>query len=302
MKRMNKGGGQKTPDPQTAGGWVDFHLHSNSSDGSDSPEEVVRRAAEFGMRGLALTDHDSMQGLAEAAERARNSGLGFLNGVEISAGHGGIEVHVVGLGIHPDNGLFRDTIDALAKGRARRFLDMAKRLEDAGFPVLAFAEDAVRDGAPCGRMNLAARLREMGITRSVQEGFDRFLKPGGAGYVPKPLTTVDEAVGAVHAAGGLAFVAHPGLGKGLLRILPDLLTRPFDGIEAYHVSHSPARTEELLRLARDRGLYVSGGSDCHGTIKGHVPEMGRVRVPVAVVRPLLERLGPDCWGAAIPPV
>jgi predicted metal-dependent phosphoesterase TrpH len=279
---------------------VDFHLHSNCSDGSDVPAEVVRRAAAMGMRGLALTDHDSVRGLEEAAASAKLSNLGFVKGVEISAGHGSVEVHVIGLGIDPSEGLFRSTIAALAAGRARRFLDMARRLQETGLPVLEYAEGVLRKGEACGRMNLAAHLREKGITKTVQEGFDRYLKPGGAGYVAKPLVSVDIAVDAVHAAGGLAFVAHPGLSKGLLRILPELLARPFDGIEAYHVSHSAARVEELLRLARTRGLYVSGGSDCHGNIKGHAPEMGRVRVPLAVVRPLLERVGHDDWGVVSP--
>ena len=297
---MSSGGLGKGGVAPDAGGWVDLHLHSRCSDGSDSPAEVVRRAAVMGMSGLALTDHDSVQGLEEAAAAAGQAGLGFLNGVEISAGHAGIEVHVVGLGVHPDCGFFRETIAGLAQGRTRRFLEMARKLQDAGLDVLAFAEATVRDGEPCGRMNLAARLKEMGVTRSVQEGFDRFLKPGGAGYVPKPLVSVETAVEAVHAAEGLALVAHPGLSKGLLRILPELLKRPFDGIEAYHVSHSPARVDELLGLARERGLYVAGGSDCHGTIKGHRPEMGRVHVPLAAVRPLLERLGSGDWKPVTP--
>ncbi len=288
---MNSGVPGKGGVPSDTGGWVDLHLHSCCSDGSDRPAEVVRRAAALGMSGLALTDHDSVQGLDEAAGAARQYGLGFLNGVEISAGCGGIEVHVTGLGVRPENGLFQETVSGLAGGRSRRFLDMARRLQDAGYPVLEHAEAAVRDGRPCGRMNLAARLKEMGVTRTVQEGFDRFLKPGGAGYVPKPLIPVEDAIKAVHAAEGLAFVAHPALSKSLLRLLPELLKRPFDGIEAYHMSHSPAQVGELLDLVRARGLYVAGGSDCHGTIKGQAPEMGRVRVPLAVIRPLLERLG-----------
>jgi predicted metal-dependent phosphoesterase TrpH len=250
------------------------------------------------MSGLALTDHDSVAGLEEAAASARQYGLGFLNGVELSAGHAAMEVHVVGLGVCRESECFREAVAGLAEGRVRRFLEMAKRLQEAGFSVLEYAEKAVREGKPCGRMNLAARLRAMGVTRTVQEGFDRFLKPGGAGYIPKPLIPVEDAVAAVHASEGLAFVAHPGLGKNLLRILPELLKMPFDGIEAYHVSHSPARVEELMRVARERGLYVSGGSDCHGTIKGHSPEMGRVRMPLAVIRPLLERLGAGDWECA----
>ncbi len=144
-------------------------------------------------------------------------------------------------------------------------------------------------GRPLSRMHLAYHLRLAGVTQTTQEGFDRFLKTGRPAYVPKLTCPVQEAVERIHAAGGLAFVAHPGLARGLRKLLPALLELPFDGIEAYHISHSPGRTREFVELAESRGLLVSGGSDCHGAIKG-APEMGKVRLPLRHVDAIRERL------------
>jgi predicted metal-dependent phosphoesterase TrpH len=127
-------------------------------------------------------------------------------------------------------------------------------------------------------MHIAQELLAMGVTKTIQEGFDRFLKHGTPAYVPKKTLCSEDAVAHIHAAGGLAFVAHPGLSKSTRKLLPKLLALPFDGIEAYHISHSPGRTEEFLAVAAERNLLVTGGSDCHGMAKGKA-EMGKVRMP-----------------------
>jgi predicted metal-dependent phosphoesterase TrpH len=115
------------------------------------------------------------------------------------------------------------------------------------------------------------------------------MNAGGPAYVPKETMPLADAVDLIHGAGGLAFVAHPGLGKTTRKLLPELLTYPFDGIEAYHVSHSPGRVEEFTTLAQERGLLITGGSDCHGTIKGKAL-LGSVRTPVAVYEAMLNAL------------
>ncbi len=267
--------------------WADLHTHSNCSDGADAPAEVAGRAAGLGMSLLALTDHDTLAGLAEARSAAAGAGVGFVNGVEISASFENREVHVTGLGISEDHPDLNACLGRLQSARVGRLAAMRGRLSRAGIPV----EETPADSPMTGRMHLAVRLHAMGVTRTVQEGFDRFLKPGRPGWVPKTLCPADEAVALIQAAGGLAFVAHPGLGKGLFNMLPRLLELPFDGVEAWHVSHTPGMVGDLLALARERGLLVSGGSDCHGGVKGKRPEMGKVRVPLGEIAPLLARLG-----------
>ncbi len=267
--------------------WADLHTHSACSDGADPPADVVGRAAGLGMSLLALTDHDTLAGLPEARAAASRADIAFLNGVEISASFENREVHVTGLGVSENHPALNACLERLQTGRVGRLLAMRARLADAGIHVGESSEETPMTG----RMHLAVRLHAMGVTRTVQEGFDRFLKAGRPGWIPKTLCPADEAVAVIQAAGGLALVAHPGLGKGIFKMLPRLLELPFDGVEAWHVSHSPGMVGDLLALAHERGLLASGGSDCHGGVKGKRPEMGKVRVPLAGIAPLLARLG-----------
>ena len=268
--------------------WGDLHTHSSFSDGADAPEAVVRRAAACGASLLALTDHDTVDGLGRARAEAASLGLDFLGGIELSARLGRREIHVTGLGVdaaHPD---LRALAARLHAGRLERSRRMVELLARAG---ICLDVPGAEEAAPSARMHIAVRLHAMGITRTVQEGFDRFLKPGRPAWAPKTLCSIGEALDAVRAAGGVALVAHPGLTPDLLSALPELLRHPFDGIEAWHVSHGPERVAALLALAEERGLLVAGGSDCHGNIKGEPPALGRVRVPLGRLRPLRERLG-----------
>lgn len=269
-------------------GWGDLHTHSFCSDGADAPEEVVRRAADCGASLLALTDHDTVEGLARARAAAAAAGLDFLDGIELSARLGRREIHVTGLGVDPVHPDLCALAARLHAGRLERSRRMVELLAAEGIP-LDLPESG--DAAPSARMHIAVRLHALGVTRTVQEGFDRFLKPGRPAWVPKTLCSLGEALDAVHAAGGVGLVAHPGLTPDLHAALPELLRHPFDGIEAWHVSHSPARVGELLALAAERGLLVAGGSDCHGGVKGEPPALGKVRVPLEMLRPLRERLG-----------
>ena len=138
-------------------------------------------------------------------------------------------------------------------------------------------------------MHIARALHAAGHVKTVQHAFDKYLKPGKPGYVGHPRLECAEAVELIHAAKGLAFLAHPGIGAPV-RKLTGLLGLPFDGIECYHSKHSPGKTEMLLQLARERGLLVTGGSDCHGDAKGRA-EMGRVRLPMERFHAIVERLG-----------
>lgn len=260
--------------------YADLHLHSNHSDGSDAPARVTQRAAAAGMYAMALTDHDTLSGIPEARAESGRQGIALLSGVEISARFERREVHVMGLGVREDCAALSERLGTLQRARRERVDRMVDQLRAAGIPLDAERIRARTQGIAPGRMHVAVELRDQGTTRSTQEGFDRFLNFGCPGYVPKEMMSVEEALELIHAAGGLAFVGHPGLSKSLRQMLPKLLAFPFDGIEAYHISHSPGRTDEFLQLARGRGLLVSGGSDCHGAAKG-APEMGKVRMPYA---------------------
>ncbi len=258
--------------------WIDLHLHSSCSDGADAPDQVAARAAACGAAAIALTDHDTTAGLARARTAADALGLGFLEGVEISAAHQDRELHVVGLGVAPEAESLRALLDALGDMRRRRASKIVERLHRVGVHLDPPEPTPDQEQTPPGRMHVAVALQRMGAAATVQGAFDRYLNRGCPAHVPKQLPPVAQAIDAIHDAGGLAFLAHPGLGRRLLRHLPALLEFPFDGIEAWHPSHTPEITQECVHAAQARGLLLSGGSDCHGGVKGEPPALGRVKV------------------------
>ncbi len=260
--------------------YVDLHLHTHHSDGSDSPARVVQRAAALPIAAIALVDHDTVSGVIEGQQAAHAHGLGFLTGTEISARFESNEVHILGLGIDPLHPVLLGALEECVAARKERGLRMLERLRDLGIGLDENVLNARAAGGAISRMHIAAELRNQGITKSTQEGFDRFLNTGRPAYVPKTLLPAPAAIELIHGAGGLSFLAHPGLSRSTRRLLPKLFALPFDGIEAYHVSHSKSDTGDFLAFAKARRLLVTGGSDCHGAMKG-APEMGKVKTPVS---------------------
>lgn len=271
--------------------YVDLHLHSTHSDGADAPAEVAQRAAELGFAAIALTDHDSVTGLDEAREAAVAHGMEFMPGVEISANYGRFELHVLGLGISVQSEAIQTLLNRLKEGRSRRADLIIGKLNDLGIPITRKDVEARTANGTVGRLHLAQQLLDMGVTSGVQEGFDRFIGAGRKAYVPKKKLSCEQALAAIHEAGGLAVIAHPGVGRSTSRILPNLLRLPFDGIEVYHTRHRPEHVTEFARLAQEHGLLVTGGSDCHGRAKNQSPEMGKVRLPYAHFEHLKAALG-----------
>lgn len=260
---------------------VDLHLHTNHSDGSDSPARVVERAAGLGLAAIAITDHDTVSGVAEGAEVAERLGIELLPGVEISSKLGEGEVHILGLGVVPGPGPLMDALARQTEGRRSRAERMVARLNELGVPVERKNVEARTADGVVGRMHVALEIMAIGCAETVQEAFDKYIKAGRPAYVPKDVIAIAEAVELIHSAKGLAFVAHPGLGN-LHQRLDRLLEYPFDGIEVYHSRHTPGHLKQFEDIVRSRGLLATGGSDCHGTIKGERSLMGSVRVPYEV--------------------
>lgn len=266
--------------------FADLHLHTTFSDGLDHPSHVVKRAKDIGFAMIAITDHDTVDGIPEAQAAARAFSVDVLAGTEISCTFDRAEVHVVGLGVNPASVPLRDALDRLKQGRLERAAKIIEKLRHKGVEV--DLDSLLGQPGVIGRMNIARAIWESGQAKTVQHAFDKFLNPGKPAYAPHFRLTCEAAIAAIQGAGGLAFIAHPGIG-GASRRLSSLLKFPFDGIEAYHSKHSPGKTDALLQLARERNLLVSGGSDCHGETAGKA-EMGRVRVPWEFVERIREAL------------
>jgi len=264
---------------------VDLHLHSNHSDGIWSPAEVVTKAAEAELAAIALTDHDTVSGVAEALAEGGRAGIDVVPGIEISCLGDGYEVHLLGLFVdHTNPGLLDYTrwYHEERRNRARRILE---RLAELGMPLdqdALFAE--VGDGS-LGRPHIAEFLVRQGYVNSFEEAFDLYLGDGKPAYVPKRKLHPREAIELVHGAGGLAIAAHPGMDLTDEDLL-DLVSLGLDGVETIHPKHTPEQVAHYEEFARKHGLLVSGGSDCHG--RGDEILLGTLDVPYRVYVELRE--------------
>lgn len=270
-------------------GFVDLHLHTTHSDGSDSPERVVERALECQLDVIAITDHDETSAIPQAQQAASGHDLIILPGTEVSATFEGKELHILGLGIDPDSVALKEPLARMKQTRDLRAQRIVEKLQELGVPI-DMEQLRERAGAgTIGRIHIGQEVKELGFGRTVQDVFDKYIKAGRPAYVPKENLEAKEAIEAIHGAKGLAFVAHPGLGDQHNR-LETLCSLPFDGIEAYHSRHTERQTQTFLAFAESRRLLVTGGSDCHGSIKGHAPLMGKTKVPRAVYDTIREAL------------
>lgn len=278
---------------------IDLHSHSRVSDGTDSPAELVRRAAEEGLDVVALTDHDTFDGLAEALAEAEHQGVQVLPGMELSCAQRGDSVHLLAYGAdaaHP--GLAAELV-RVRGGRTDRLTPVLARLHELGVPV-SEAEVMVQVGSSpsVGRPHIADALIVAGHVGDRAEAFERFLADGGPAHVPRYAIAIERGIDLVHDAGGVAVIAHP-WGRGRERVLPpELLERlvdehGLDGLEVDHQDHDAEARHRLRGLTRRLGVLATGSSDYHGTGKRD-HELGCNTTDPAVYQEILNRLStPD---------
>ncbi|MBI1173879.1 MAG: PHP domain-containing protein [Sideroxydans sp.] len=252
----------------------DLHCHSTVSDGLLSPTELVARAAERGVKVLALTDHDDLDGLAEARVAAEQYGIQLINGVEISVSWRSHTVHVVGLHIDPAYPPLVEGVAGVRRGRGERAQKMADSLAASGIGgVLEGAYRYATNPGMIGRTHFARYLVESGRCKDVKSVFKNYLVKGKPGYVAHQWGALDEVIGWIRGSGGVAVLAHPGryvsgkkpMGRPtLLELLGEFIELGGQGIEVVCGSHTPAQYAEFGRYARELGLLASCGSDFHG--------------------------------------
>jgi hypothetical protein len=254
-------------------------------------------AAQVGLSAVAVTDHDSVDGLAEALDAGREFGVEVVPGVEVNIEHDGVPLDLLGyfLGGSPGEGL-RSTLEELRHGRDMRNARILERLRDLGYPVDAAELDAIAGGGAVGRPHIAEALRRRGHVVSVAEAFDRFLQRGAPCWVNRSRLSVFEAVRLIRHVAGVAVIAHPGLirtdAAGLARIVREARRCGAGGIECYHSSHDAATVARALALAKANGLVATGGSDFHGAAKPGVrlgQAAGGRPVPYSVLADLKRR-------------
>ena len=253
---------------------VDLHTHTTASDGSDSPFDLVEAAASLGLSAVAITDHDTTQGLEEAGEAASRVGIELVRGVELSLDWRGGAMHMLVLLVRrPD--LLHSRLAPVRRARMRRNLQIAEHLQSLGVEVTM--EEVKQEGGEgtIGRPHFASLLAKKGYVADIQEAFSRYLGRGCPAYAERYRLAPDEGIRLAHAVGGVAVLAHPltlGLeGGDLSDLLGDLAAQGMDGMEAYYGAYEPPTRRTLAKLARRHGLIPAGGSDYHGRFK---PQIG----------------------------
>lgn len=282
---------------------VDLHVHTTASDGSLTPAEILKRAEKMKLAAVAITDHDTLEGVRSAQTLAVPSSLKFLAGVEISAQppthlHIKGSLHILGYGFDPDDSPLNRALErhqASRKGRNPKIIDRLNRM-DLPLTLTDVATEA--GGGQMGRAHIAMAMVRKGWVASVDEAFDRYLGWNGPAYVEKFRIAYDETIALINGAGGIATLAHPFLydipdDRLLEDLIVELKAAGLKGLEVFYPQHTPERTARAAYWAGRHGLLMTGGSDFHGAINPDI-EMGTARGDFFVPYDLYRELAAAC--------
>ena len=286
--------------------YVDLHVHTTFSDGSLTPAEVVWLAVDVGLAAIAITDHDGVDGNAEAFAEGAQQGLEVIPGVEMSCDFTPTNVHVVGLFIDPTNAALTEALVDVREYRKRRNPKILAKLADLGMHIELEEIAAKAGGRTIGRPHVAEMMVEKGYVASFQEAFDKYLAHNKPAYVGRRRISAEEGIALIHGAGGLAFLAHPGVYALPPRILENMVYKlaraGLDGVEVKYSDHLPTDSGFFGRLVDEYDLLASGGTDFHGAAKPGVElgiGRGDLKVPYEFVARMKARLGVRARRAAM---
>jgi predicted metal-dependent phosphoesterase TrpH len=254
---------------------IDLHTHSTASDGSYSPAEVVRLAKEGGLAAMALTDHDTVDGLPEAVAAGEELGVEVIPGVEISAQFPGGTMHILGLFVEYHNGRLDQRLAVLKQARIDRNPRIIAKLNGLGIPITMAQVNQISGGGQVGRPHIARALMQAGYVQDLQEAFDTYLGWHRPAYVSKFRFPPKEALAMIREAQGIPVLAHPftlGLGSAsaLKNLVIELKGLGLAGLEVYYPEHTPEQEALYLKMAQELDLQISGGSDFHGLNKPEI--------------------------------
>ena len=265
---------------------IDLHVHTTASDGLLTPADIVARALEAGLTAIAITDHDSVAGVEEARDAAAGTTLEVIPGVELSVHALGGDAHILGYFVDHHNAALQVALSRLRDARFERAVAMVEALQAAGHAISLQDVLDFADGGAVGRVHVARALVAARSVDTIESAFSDLIGRDGPFYVNKALFLPRDALGAIHAAAGVAVLAHPGVsGEGPLI---GLIAEGLDGVEAYHAEHTRPQRDHFASMARRFGLVATGGSDFHGPGLRSAA-LGSGACPPAVVEELRER-------------
>lgn len=275
---------------------IDLHVHSDKSDGSLSPSDLVSYAIKQGVTAFALTDHDTVDGIDEALAAAKGTSVTVIPGIELSTAYEGKDIHIVGLFIDKEQQAFRERIQRFANARINRNIEMCEKLTEYGMPLTYDELIAEFPDSVITRAHYARLMVKKGYVKSLKEAFERYIGDHGPCFIPRKKISPEEGVRFILSANGLPVLAHPmqyGMGNERLQEMIDRLKEAgLVALEAIYCTHTPSEEAKLCKLAKDNGLLISGGSDFHGVAKPGLKlgtGYGRLHVPQQVLDELKAR-------------
>lgn len=266
---------------------VDLHLHTVHSDGHWTPQQLVDKAVELKLRHIAVTDHDTTAGIAEATAHAANR-IEVIPGIEINTiwqyEDGSREdIHILGYFIDTESPALKQALVKQQEARNRLLTEVIAKLSEAGVHITIEDIQACAGIGSIGRPHITQAIVKAGGAADVNEAFDKYMTRKSPYYVPRSSIGPIEAIHAIKAAGGTASLAHPGKTKDIVSLIGLLRGEGLDGIECYHRRHTVDHVQQYIRLAGKLGMLITGGSDCHGPYKDHPPSIGTISVPIDVI-------------------
>ena len=258
--------------------FADLHTHSSASDGTLTPTQLVEKAENIGLSALAITDHDTISGIKEALKASENKNIKVIAGTELSCGNPGDEksVHVLGLFITPEKSKLSEILDEQRELRYTRALKILNLLRAQGFNMDELEKWFISEpNRVLGRPHLAHFLEDKGYVKDFDEAFKKYLSCGCPAYVRKDYIEFQTAIDAIHDAGGLAIIAHPGLIPNWEKTWENIKDLPWDGIEAFYIEHREKDVNRFYEIAKELHIASTGGSDYHGDYGKHLDRLGQ---------------------------
>lgn len=266
--------------------YADLHLHTNFSDGTFSPEQLILRAKKAGLSCISVVDHDTVSGIALSIEAGLKEDIEVIPGIELTADYEGTEIHFLGYFIDHKNKKLIDQLAILKENRIQRIYKMAEKLNALGIGLSAESVFEISGFGSVGRLHVARAMVKQGLVATTNEAFNRFIGDKGPAYISGFKLTPKEAIALIKQAGGVPVLAHP------YSLRNDELIKEFAklgliGLEVHYSEHSQAMVNFYLDLAKEYNLLVTGGSDCHGNAKPEV-KIGSIKIPYELVEKLKE--------------
>lgn len=266
---------------------ADLHCHTTASDGLLSPTELVQLAAKLGLKGIGITDHDTIHGWKEAQEAGANYQIRILKGIELNTDWQGTEVHILGYEVDSSSDYLADKLKVLRNARERRMVKILERFKDLGIIISVEDVQQFAQGESIGRPHIAQALIQRGYVGNIREAFDRYIGQGAPAYVSRYKLTPEEGIRIIREAHGVAVLAHPGV-HHVEAGIPAWVKAGLQGIEVLHSQHSPDDEMRYLKIAQESGLLTTGGSDFHGEACKPGVNLGGWGVSLKVIQKILD--------------